>query len=116
LLELRRTNDGDQRYLWKKLVGLLGMRDLSMSDEYLTIGELGARLKLKPKTVKNKMAAGIWRKGVHYFSPPGLGPRFKWSAIVQWLEQSTEQTCPELEEAVPMARGYRLGAAHDCDS
>ena len=46
-----------------------------MMEEYLTITELAARLKVKPKTVKNKMAAGIFQRGVHYFSPPGLGPR-----------------------------------------
>jgi hypothetical protein len=28
-------------------------------DEYLTISEVAARLKVKPKTVKNKMAVGI---------------------------------------------------------
>ena len=46
-----------------------------MMEEYLTITELAERLKIKPKTVKNKMAAGIFQRGVHYFSPPGLGPR-----------------------------------------
>jgi hypothetical protein len=56
-------------------------------EEYLTITELAARLKIKPKTIKNKMALGIFQKGVHYFSPSGLGPRFKWSAVVAWLEQ-----------------------------
>jgi hypothetical protein len=83
-----------------------------MSEEYLTIEELSARLKIKPKTVKNKMASGIFRKGVHYFSPPGLGPRFKWSAVVEWLEQSLEPVT-ESDDSIPMARGYRLG---DCQS
>ena len=55
---------------------------LQTLDEYLTIEELSARLKIKPKTVKNKMASGIFQKGIHYFSPKGLRPRFKWSAIV----------------------------------
>ena len=80
-----------------------------MGEEYLTINELAARLKLKPKTIKNKMAATVFRKGVHFFSPPGLGPRFKWSAVVSWLEQS-ENAKPEGDtESIPMARGYRLG-------
>jgi hypothetical protein len=56
-------------------------------EEYLTIAETAARLKLKPKTIKNKMASGILQRGVHYFSPPGISPRFKWSAVVAWLEQ-----------------------------
>ena len=80
-----------------------------MTEEYLTIEELSARLKLKPKTVKNKMAAGIFRKGVHYFSPVGLGPRFRWSSVVQWLEQSQQPAIESDGESIPMARGYALG-------
>jgi hypothetical protein len=76
-------------------------------EEYLTIAELSARLKIKPKTIKNKMAAGIFKKGVHFFSPAGLGPRFKWSAIVQWIE-ATEQHTTTPDDSIPMARGYRL--------
>ncbi len=41
-------------------------------EEYLTIDELAARLKLEPKTIRNKMANGIFIKGVHYFSPDGM--------------------------------------------
>lgn len=78
-----------------------------MSEEYLTIGEIAARLKLSPKTVKNKMAAGIFRKGVHFFHPPGLGPRFKWSAVVGWLEE-TQKPEAEGDDAIPMASSYRL--------
>ena len=79
-----------------------------MTEEYLTIEELSARLKIKPKSIKNKMAAGIFRKGIQYFSPPGLGPRFKWSAVVAWLE-GKEQSQNESERGIPMARGYYLG-------
>lgn len=78
-----------------------------MTEEYLTIGELSARLKIKPKTVKNKMASGIFRKGVHYFSPCGLGPRFKWSAVQAWLEGEQSQQ----ESGIPMKRGYKLNLA-----
>jgi len=77
-------------------------------EEYLTIAELAVRLKIKPKTIKNKMAAGIFQKGRHYFSPQGLGPRFKWSAVVDWLEQQCEPEQQELD-SIPMARGYILG-------
>jgi hypothetical protein len=68
------------------------------------------RLKLKPKTVQNKMAAGTFTRGIHYFSRSGLGPRFKWSAIVSWIEQEQTATdeCPE--DGIPMARGYSLGS------
>ena len=80
-----------------------------MTEEYLTIAELSARLKIKPKTIKNKMSAGVFRKGIHFFSRPGLGPRFKWSAVVAWLEQ-TEEAANENdnESAIPMPRSYRL--------
>jgi hypothetical protein len=78
-------------------------------EEYLTISEVAARLKVKPKTIKNKMAAGIFQRGVHYFSPAGLGPRFKWSAVVGWLEEQDAAVKTEAQDTIPMARGYRLG-------
>jgi hypothetical protein len=81
-------------------------------EEYLTIIELSGRLKIKPKTIKNKMASGIFRKGVHYFSPPGMGPRFKWSAVVAWLEQSQEPEATSDNDAIPMARGYKLRTSY----
>jgi hypothetical protein len=86
-------------------LGVLGVCEVGMSEEYLTINELSARLKIKPKTIKNKMAAGIFRKGVHYFSPVGLGPRFKWSAIVAWMEESQEPGAESDDDSIPMARG-----------
>ena len=78
-----------------------------MSEEYLTISEVASRLKVEPKTIKNKMASGIFRKGNHYFSPRGLGPRFKWSAIVSWLEE-TQQAEADDDNSIPMPRSYRL--------
>ena len=80
-----------------------------MIEEYLTIAELAARLKLKPKTIQNKIAAGIFRRGVHYFSPAGLGPRFKWSAVVAWIEQDQLPT-DEIQDSIPMPRHYRARA------
>jgi hypothetical protein len=79
-----------------------------MADEYLTIAEVAARLKIKPKTVKNKMASGIFQRGVHYFSPRGLGPRFKWSTVVAWLEQSQVPPTEAGVDSIPMPRSYRL--------
>lgn len=89
------------------------MAVMNQGEEYLTIGELAERLKLSRKSVQNKMAAGIFRKGVHYFSPRGLGPRFKWSAVVNWLEQGEAQASTDQDnDSIPMARGYRLGIAN----
>ncbi len=73
-------------------------------DEYLTIAEIATRLKLSPKTIRNKMASGVFKKGLHYFSPRGMRPRFKWCAIQAWLEG--EETATEI--GIPMARGYML--------
>lgn len=81
---------------------------ISSDEEYLTITELAARLKVKPKTIKNKMVSGIFRRGVHYVSPRGLRPRFKWSAIVAWLEGIEDQPTQDGKGAIPMARGYFL--------
>src|SRR5262249_47014579 len=76
-------------------------------EEYLTISEVAARLKVTPKTVRNKMASGVFCKGVHYLRPKGLGTRFKWGAVVAWLEQ--EETGTPDEDTIPMARVYFLG-------
>ena len=83
------------------------VKNVQTLDEYLTIEELSARLKIKPKTVKNKMASGIFQKGIHYFSPKGLRPRFKWSAIVAWIEGNENQQ----QSGIPMRRGYNLNVA-----
>lgn len=75
-----------------------------MQDEYLTVAELAARLKLAPKTVRNRMHDGTWQKGVHWFSPSGIGPRFRWPAVVRWLESPA-----------PPRRAQDLGAAYGAD-
>lgn len=79
-----------------------------MTEEYFTIAEVAVRLKIKPKTIKNKMAAGIFRKGVHYYSPKGLGPRFKWSAVAAWIEGNERN---QQGSGIPMRRGYKLSVA-----
>lgn len=76
-------------------------------EEYLTIPELAGRLKYSPKTIQNKMAAGTFKRGIHYFRPQGMAPRFKWSAIVAWLEEEGESANAG-PGAIPMARGYSL--------
>jgi Helix-turn-helix domain len=79
-------------------------------EEYLTIKETAQRLKLSPKTIRNKIASGVFKRGEHYFRAPSLGTRFKWSAIVEWLEKSGESGKKSGRTAgIPMARGYTLG-------
>lgn len=67
---------------------------------YLTIAEVAALLRVKPKTLRNKVAAGIFREGEHFFRKPGLGPRWKRAAVVSWLEGRASEG-----EIIPMARG-----------
>jgi hypothetical protein len=71
------------------------LRRVSQDAEYLTIDDIAARLKCGRKTILNRMSAGIYREGVHYFRPEGTDkvgrrrhcdPLFKWSAIVAWVE------------------------------
>jgi hypothetical protein len=88
---------------------LLSEIAVELTKEYLTIDELAQRLTLDRKTIKNKMACGIFMKGVHYFSPDGIGPRFKWSAVQAWLEAKDESASACGADAIPMARGYLMG-------
>jgi hypothetical protein len=76
-------------------------------EEYLSIESVAKRLELSPKTVKNKMAKGVFKLGVHYFRPAGLGPRFKWTAIVAWMEQSQGQQSGADSNVIPMPLHYR---------
>ncbi len=80
-----------------------------MAEEYLTISEVAARLKLKPKTLRNKMASGDFIKGEHYHTRKGMRPRFVWSKVVVWLEQAQKETPEEASDPIPMAHRYRLG-------
>ena len=79
-------------------------------EEYLTIEDVAKRLRLSPKTVRNKMADGTFKRGIHYFSPHGLSPRFKWNAVKAWLESDQPKSDESTKgaEGIPMARGYML--------
>jgi excisionase family DNA binding protein len=82
-------------------------------DVWLTVGEAAAYLKLSKKTLRNKMTRRILRKGVHYFRPPGMGTRFKLSALKDWME-GKEALPPQLDMAndppIRMLKGYILGS------
>lgn len=85
------------------------------AEVWLTVEEAAAYLKLKKKTLRNKMTRKILRKGVHYFRPPGMGTRFKQSALRDWME-GKDLAPPELampgDRPIRMARGYVLGSGH----
>ena len=80
------------------------------TDIYLRIDEVAKRLGLSPKSVRNKMAAGVFCKGVHYFAPQGMYPRFSWAAIEAWMrEEAPAADLTADDDAIPMSRGYKLG-------
>ncbi len=87
------------------------LKRVSAEQEYLTVEEVAARLKCKPRTVINRMSLGVYRESVHYFRPAGTdknGKRwhcdalFKWSAVVAWVEA---QPADERSDGVAMSRG-----------
>jgi hypothetical protein len=78
-------------------------------EEYLTITEVAGRLKVAPKTIRNRIASRVFREGVHYFRPEGSRTLFKWSAVVKWIEEPKRRMVKEAAEGIPMARGYTAG-------
>ncbi len=83
------------------------------AGEYLTIQQLADSLGLDVKTVQNKMNQGVFQRGVHWFRPQGTHPRFKWSAIVIWLEEKDHLAEVDIgtvtsDIEIPMSRGYLL--------
>jgi hypothetical protein len=54
--------------------------------EYLTTTEAAKLLRVKPKTLNNMKARGVFSEGVHFFRRQGLGPRWKRDALPEWLE------------------------------
>lgn len=63
-------------------------------EGYLTDREVATRLGLAPKTLRNKVATGTFREGTHFFRPPGMTRRWKWSAVAAWVE-GTRSTTPD---------------------
>jgi len=73
--------------------------------EYLNVAEAAEFVRVSPRTLRNKMAAGVLRLGIHYFRTPGLGPRFKRTALEVWIEGRERAPTPSSPLGdVPMAR------------
>ena len=74
--------------------------------EYLTTFEAAELLRVKSKTLKNMKARGVFREGLSFFRRPGLGPRWKRDALIEWLEGNRESV-----ERFPLAEpgGRNLG-------
>jgi hypothetical protein len=56
-----------------------------VAEEYLTVKELGLRIKMSPGTIRNL----VWQKrlmqNIHYLKPTPRKLLFIWSAIEAWL-------------------------------
>jgi hypothetical protein len=54
-------------------------------EEYLTVRELGSRIKMSPGTIRNL----VWQKrlmqDIHYLKPTPRKLLFLWSAVEAWL-------------------------------
>lgn len=72
---------------------------LHTPEEYLTVAEVAAMLKVSPKRVRNMIASGTFRPGEHFFRRRGIGPRFLRSRVDAWLRDSISL------DSIPMARG-----------
>ena len=79
-----------------------------MTERYLRTAEVAGRLGVRPKTLRNKLAAGIFRGGEHFFRLPGLGRLWKWEAVVASVE--SEQRCTQAQPVIPLARPGLRGA------
>lgn len=70
------------------------------SEEYLTVAEVAAMLKVSPKRIRNMMSSGAFRPGEHFFRRRGIGPRFLRSRVDAWLRTGESVSV----DAIPMAR------------
>jgi len=77
---------------------------VSPQPEYITTAEVARRLKWSARTMRAKIAGGVFREGQHFFQPAGCQPRWKWEAVVAWLE-GKERPVIDDEEPIRLARG-----------
>lgn len=75
-------------------------------EEYLTIAEVAAILKVSPKRVRNMMSGGAFRPGEHFLRRRGIGPRFLRSRVDAWLRDGESVSV----DSIPMARGASGGS------
>lgn len=62
----------------------------SSVQEFCTIAEAAEIARLSPKRIRNLMAGGTLREGVHFTRPSGITPRFKRAALLAWLDGADE--------------------------
>jgi hypothetical protein len=57
----------------------------------LTTAEVARRLHKTGKTIRSKIAGGVFREGVHFFKPEGSQMLWDWQAVVRWVRGETEK-------------------------
>jgi hypothetical protein len=74
---------------------------MESAEEYLTIEQLAQRLGWSEKTVRNKMTgrSAVFVRGIHFDSPPGLPPLFRWSAVLALYRFDGERPAPRVAAA-----------------
>jgi hypothetical protein len=73
------------------------------SEEYLSIPVLCTRIPYAKQTIRNKMNAGDFQKGIHFVKPRGR-VMFKWSAVERWLAERDTKT-ENVEPFYPVHNG-----------
>jgi hypothetical protein len=58
-------------------------------EEYLTVDELGARIKFSRQSLYNLIHRGTFILGKHYLKPTPKKILFKWSEIKVWMGEPT---------------------------
>lgn len=54
--------------------------------EYLTVDELSKRIKFSKQSIYNLVSKGVFVLQHHYLKPRPKKILFKWSAVVEWME------------------------------
>ena len=75
-------------------------------EEYLTVDELGARIKFSKQSLYNLIHKGTFVLGRHYLKPTPKKVLFKWSEIQVWMGESsssrydvTTEKCDDVTES-----------------
>jgi hypothetical protein len=77
--------------------------------EFLTITEAAEFFGWSVQTLKNRMAKGILKRGIHWFKREGeISVRFDRAACAAWIREGKGDNEKHGQVIIPMARGYNL--------
>ena len=72
-------------------------------EEYITVQELGERIKFSKQSVYNLIYMKKFTLGIHYLKPTPKKILFVWSEVEKWLRQS-------MDEPADSMTPYRAGS------